>query len=148
MPKFGLDTIYEVVHGVLTSQTASRDSYQVLAKHAYAAFGIDPSTTTVLDFLELIETGQLPAWASIERCSRDIQEHDESLRGVLWEERQKAAVEAEAKKQLREARRAMRARQKDDAAVEAEFRQQAPPRPEPWLDLGLTEDQYRAAGFK
>ena len=151
MPKFGINSVYEVVHDVLSAHPETRDSYQQLAKRAYTQFGIDPATTNFLEFLELIETEQLPAWSTVERMSRDIQEHDESLRGVLWEERQKAAAEAEVKKQMREARRALKAKQADDAAVEAEFKRQEremlAQAPQPWKGLGLTEAEYRAAGL-
>jgi hypothetical protein len=71
---------------------------------------------------------------------------------VLWEERQKAAEEAEVKKQLREARRALKAQQKSDADVEEEQRRLdrealAKAQSTPWSKMGMTEDEYRAVGW-
>jgi hypothetical protein len=52
-----------------------------------------PKEITAAKFLKLLSESELPSASSIKRCRRKLQEHNEELRGVLWELKHKKAEE-------------------------------------------------------
>jgi hypothetical protein len=90
-----LKTIKEKVEKLLKNEPHLRDDDNKLISNFYF-FEVGKNTInqmSAMDFLKLLSTGNLTAPETIRRCRQKLQEENPSLRGELFNKRQKRGSE-------------------------------------------------------
>lgn len=94
-----ISKIIDNVKLVLSEYPDSRDCDLTLILRYYKKFyGINPKETSIQSLFKSIKSGNLPTLSSIERARRKVQEENVSLRGTVYNTRQR--LESEVREEI------------------------------------------------
>jgi|SRR5690554_1719215 len=87
-----MNAITKRVHKLLVEHPALRDCTHTLVLAYYKEYHNVSESTPFCDVIRQIKDGKIPAFATIERRSRQMQEQHEELRTPKWYERKKMEI--------------------------------------------------------